>query len=134
MKANELRIGNLVYGVSDMVEKVIEIKTHTLIADNAFAGLNDDFECEHEYYNPIPLTEEWLLKFGFVPRADAPRAIWDPKEYNCKRPHMILFRTPESEGGIGWRTGATTGCADVTFVHQLQNLYFALTGEELTIN
>ena len=70
---------------------------------------------------PIPLTEEWLLKFGF-----------DSK--------TLIFRNGNftmtwGNGGdyIDFQTIAGSYMIHVAHVHQLQNLYFALTGEELEI-
>ena len=70
----------------------------------------------------IPLTEEWLLKFGFVQYL----LIWRYKGF-----------TIASSLNNGY--GLTGYCIENIFpinclyVHQLQNLYFALTNEELTI-
>jgi hypothetical protein len=64
---------------------------------------------------PIPLTEEWLLKFGF----DG----WDLGKYTLIRTNGNFFITGH-KGPIA---------QNIFFVHQLQNLYFALTNEELTI-
>jgi hypothetical protein len=57
MKASELRLGNWVEQPNDGVTRVtavlndLQIKTETGYVD--------------KYCRPIPLTEEWLLKFGF---------------------------------------------------------------------
>jgi len=74
---------------------------------------------------PIPITEEWLLKFGF--------------EYHHNTPHPNkVFRKSHSEGFIDleqiihYYYGGSFTSVECRYVHQLQNLYFALTGEELT--
>jgi hypothetical protein len=56
MKEKEFRIGNLVYGK--------KIETVRGIID-AYAWFNDEANLHIELCKPIPLTEEWLLKFGF---------------------------------------------------------------------
>jgi hypothetical protein len=85
--------------------------------------------CGNEaYYRPIPLTEEWLLKFGFVAKsidynftlgnieiASAIRVL----STNERRNFYLDCEIPE------WMK------IKIEYVHQLQNLYFALTGEEL---
>ena len=57
MKANELRIGNLLQG-----GKVLNF-------DNCIVKFKDKlhyvYGINHPLCRPIPLTEEWLLKFGF---------------------------------------------------------------------
>ena len=71
---------------------------------------------------PIPLTEEWLSKFGFE---NAFADKWDGMEWMpCEFINGKLYYTPDMHHH------ASKGIENV---HQLQNLYFALTGEELTI-
>jgi len=65
---------------------------------------------------PIPLTEEWLLKFGFETQGIMAK-VWILKNINV----WAL------DGGF-----ANDLDYPINYVHQLQNLYFALTGEELT--
>lgn len=77
---------------------------------------------------PIPLTEEWLLKFGF--------------EKNFNNFYEKLINKDEDDF-IGKLTDYFFAyyidkkdnypLIYIKYVHQLQNLYFALTGEELTI-
>ena len=77
-------------------------------------------------YKPIPLTEEWLLKFGFNKDLIGWDLIgWDKGDFDLRqygnesgyRDYGLQF------SGLG---------IEIIYVHQLQNLYFALTGEELT--
>jgi hypothetical protein len=62
---------------------------------------------------PIPLTEEWLLRLGFNG--------WDKGNFT-----MVLSNGNFIEFGY-------VIAKNIKHVHQLQNLYFALTNEELTI-
>ena len=114
MKANELRIGNLVYLVDK--EKVWEI----------LDGYEIDKCDENPFTRPIPLTEEWLLKFGFEIKLDnfnwnAGIGINEIGDFKLALRHTDNF---------GWFYKSR--CTPIKYVHQLQNLYFALTGEELT--
>jgi len=60
MKATELRIGNLIrFNNLIQPEKIIEVDGRFL---SSFAKRDDIVS---NYYQPITLTEEWLLKFGF---------------------------------------------------------------------
>ena len=97
MKANELRIGNYVY---DNLGGVLKIK-----------GISLDSTLSH--IKPIPLTEEWLLKFGLM-SIKTELGFWNNGD-------AIYF-------SYGFEKSI-----ELKYVHQLQNLYFALTGEELTI-
>ncbi len=119
MNANELRIGNLLRDkVSKTELEVIELSENNIITkviDRSKFPLKDGWGIEY-----IPLTEEWLLKFGF------------DKKGNKGKLNVIL------SGNFGYKNGKTYFNSWVIlesqpkYVNQLQNLYFALTGEELT--
>lgn len=77
----------------------------------------------------IPLTPEWLERCGFIKGGDYGFGIgyfWDHPQDICLVEFIDNgeFRLYGSEWTIG---------KDFKFLHQLQNLYFALTAEELTI-
>ena len=83
--------------------------------------------------NPIPLTEEILLKFGFEKDENEIFHIDLFTHYlelmysmDCYYPIYIEKAQMSSENE------QRIGLNNLEFVHQLQNLYFALTGEELT--
>lgn len=142
MEAKELRIGNLVTDeFYDSFKIVIEVKSINneginLIVENdgeypEMASYWIEPEYTFDKLRPIPLTEEWLLKFGFEKDS--------VNDYNlCVTIHGNIFLTAFSDD---YKTVylyqnyemATDYAAKVKYVHQLQNLYFALTGEELTI-
>jgi hypothetical protein len=125
MKAAELRIGNYhLYKIVDIMDERQEwwesCKTdiHDLI-------ILDKKECPN--YAPIPLTEEWLLKLGF-----------EKMEFNHSNSyHLDLVFCGivyNYEGIIEMHLQEDEICLNhIKHVHQLQNLYFALTGEELLI-
>ena len=65
MKANELRIGNyLIY--KEEIHKVRGLDiSHGLVIEPIKIP-HEGYPCVHsDTIKPIPLTEEWLLKFGF---------------------------------------------------------------------
>jgi len=92
------------------------------------------------YGKSIPLTEEWLVKLGLVGN----------KRNFIKENLSGLSTHDTSESGVGvdmqinidkkgnlsdvYLSGwdDTISIEGIQYVHQLQNLYFALTGEELT--
>jgi hypothetical protein len=86
---------------------------------------------------PIPLTEEWLIKFGF--EKIKKESYVNGFEFILKPDSDLEFN---GIGHHGWLKGDRSlvvntlcrgnyVCNTVGYVHQLQNLYFALTGEEL---
>ena len=128
MKANELRIGNLIHHNNDGINEVVEIKSIGYKAEGysgyylTYKGGSSTLESlfGDDYLNtPIPLTEEWLVKFGYKYKSYGyGEEEW--KQWSFKGYSLNGF------------TCNTSG-VNIKYVHQLQNLYFALTGEELTI-
>lgn len=108
MKANELRIGNLIYYSDKQTTYCVTDITISNIYEGAIAAY------------PIPLTEEWLLKFGFDQLESG--------TYIC--PNQIVLRKDKN----GYLYEVFKGKEVlIQHVHSLQNLYFALTSEELEI-
>jgi len=110
MKATELRIGNYVYPFDDI--NLVDEKI--IFRDFVKVSVKDLSDTNHLY--PIPITEEWLLKFGFKKHK-----AWDDSFYYLKS-DVDIFE---------YLSGFEHNDFHIKYVHQLQNLYFALTGEEL---
>lgn len=125
IKANELRIGNY---VSDRhASESFFAKVKKLDATRCYYG---GFHSSYSDLRPIPLTKEWLERFGFERNEskmyDGHLDVW----YIYKYDGNIMFNTELVTDGeiiIQFRRFPIV----VKYVHQLQNLYFALTGEEL---
>jgi hypothetical protein len=115
MKANELRIGNLVMvDPQNFPQQVCDVMCDCVNTENvqgAHYGLID----------AVQLTEEWLLKFGFSING----IVFWKKSLFLVYFKGLFYIMPN----INRRT--QRGLV-IKYVHQLQNLYFALTGEELT--
>jgi hypothetical protein len=82
-----------------------------------------------EYYNtfkPILLTEEWLLKFGFRYQSNSNVLFVDFKGVR----HYIQLLSDET---YSYYIFKPLNQYPLKNVHSLQNLYFALTGEQLII-
>lgn len=126
IQAQELRINNLLKRADDSVFSVgaNDIK---IISEwnNPFAPLPE----------PIPLTEEWLVKFGFI--ADNYGVFYKTKDCSNNSNSIIDLwakkcLVEQFDISIGQEFGDTHNLCFIKYVHQLQNIYFALTGEELT--
>lgn len=107
MKATELRIGNLVLNTVNGLDWNIE-QSH----------LSD--EC-CDYYRGISLTKDWLLNLGFTEHTYGGFLI-SGKMFVDFNERTLEFEYRNTYHPI-----------IISHVHQLQNLYFCLTGEELTI-
>lgn len=131
MKAQDIRIGNYIADIwtPNGLFKVTELRKDKIFYGNCFKAKYDDIR-------PIPLTEEILLKAGGK-RFDEDKIIL---MLNDPSTHLVLMKV-----GTHWfpqieQTGefASEGVNVVflnfiDYLHQLQNLYFALTGEEIKI-
>ena len=107
MKANELRIGNYVLLTKDnfYTSKIYQLDgfdIYKLDESNCFDA------------KPIPITEEWLLKFGF--EKNSIDLFYSLKNFIIRHDFILC--------DIDIRV-------EIKYVHQLQNLYFLLTGKEL---
>lgn len=71
------------------------------------------------FYSFIELTEDWVIDFGFNP------VELDNGDYFYQN---NLFRLNSNYAGFYYSKNLP-----VKYVHQLQNLYFALTGTELEL-
>jgi hypothetical protein len=79
---------------------------------------------------PIPLTEEILLKAGFK-EVDTDLCL---RLFNDSTLHKPVLHW-QNDRFVYLRTwGHRLEITKVASIHQLQNLYFALTGKELEIN
>ena len=142
MKASELRIGNYVnvpnYEQCPFRIDAFEHCSEKFIKVAQEVKLNG-FEVHPitwygDNLQPIPLTEEWLLKFGFHLRDGFSNTFQlnvEKHQYDC-----ATITYSEKEGLLRFSNGqqkGTTLIPHIKYVHQLQNLYFALIGEELTL-
>ena len=106
IKANELRIGNIIGSIHTDITREVDLFLFNEIFDD---------QTYLDHLKPIPLTEEWLVRFG------AKRFC---KDFNLKG---IIIHTRKR--GFVLRKSVPV----IKYVHSLQNLIHALTNEELTI-
>ena len=143
MKASELRIGNWAtiknYVHFDWERRPKECQVNMFDLNNYIAyhwnGTGEEYYYKLQDCEPIPLTEEWLLKLGFEKNIDWEQQINEYgrfSELNSRRGVGLYLHEREwrvtfrEDVGCGWNE-----LNEIEFVHQLQNLYHALTGEEL---
>ena len=123
IKANELRVGNLIYNIKNEFEKrqiIVSGITPTMIACKQIVT-------EHKFFEPIPLTEEWFLKAGFDLIYYGYNGLIDIE--------IMLPWAGRKEIAYSVRINNEYSVGEpFQYVHQLQNLYFALTGEELVFS
>lgn len=128
LTAQELRIGNWIATLPNEYRLVTAGDISMIAAGAKFA-------------NPIPLTPEILEKAGFGKREVTIKDSWFPEgsttmyyDIELKQLRSISIRIRKDKGQTEYILGSPDFGIYVESVHQLQNLYFALTGEELTVN
>jgi len=131
LKANELRVGNIVSTVklnNGIVRGITDEKIMVKFKDSTISS-NIDF------FYPIPLTEEILLKCGFDEKStclskmlNTADTYLEIRERNNEY-YVSIYQFTESS----YDDNNTVFLNKINHIHQLQNLYFALTNEELTI-
>lgn len=88
-------------------------------------GYGNYLTCSYENLRPVPLTPEILEKCGAV----KVEGEWQFKVAICALWISFRFHASHCYSEIG---GIYLG-GQIKYVHQLQNLYFALTGTELEV-
>src|SRR5574343_289543 len=120
MNHKELMIGNHVL-IDNTTSAVVEqIKYKYCSVRYLLDGNERVSQVEHERLFPVPLTEEWLMRAGFVKRR---------RNLYKKGIVSILFITDDL-GVTQFRASIEQGIYGYTtikieYVHQLQNLFFA---------
>lgn len=126
MKPQELRIGNLLFDNIGNVTEVELIDKNDSI--NGYAGLSGYDPEEIKNFKPIPLTEYWLSKFSF--ETNGLCALRAGILIHIFGDNKMFIDTIEMKGNFKEKSRRI----ELKSVHQLQNLYFALTGEELKLS
>ena len=123
IQANELRVGNLLN--YDTAEGDVVTAT---IGWQYIQWATEDPKGFNLVHSPIPITEEWLIKLGFKQYHDF-KIIYDLMPlcgfgYDISTKQVVILEkgNPNSH----WIE------RKIEYVHELQNLYFALRGQELT--
>ena len=153
MTQNELRIGNYVYyehtthvvsGVHGNSvyswwvkdgKPVIEYEAK----DSSGTQVENPYMDVVRRYEPIPLTEEWLEKLGLIKRNQTEELPEELQQPDIDEDGDIwytwvkgVFNLEIQSNGEIWFE-LYSHYKHIKWVHELQNLYFALTEEELTL-
>ncbi len=142
LTAKDLRVGNLVitnnpkYRSQDIgkVACIVAInslkKYEELDGDALIYHLDNEWKDTYGqfliYLEPIPLTEEWLLRFGFEKKENNWKCLCICNDWT----YLYWERLAGLELSVNKHS---VMLPHIKYVHQLQNLYFALTNQELEI-
>ena len=151
MKPEELRIGNLIQTDNSTehfmdVEKVESIQHDGI---NITDGIGNTYETEfsYDFINPIPITEKWLLALGFdvvsyIATGDfiinGTKRLVPVNDYEY---NIIVYALDYDKWCLKIETNprleekhrkeVNLSLKHFKYIHQLQNLYYALTHSEL---
>ncbi len=134
MKVEELRIGNWINVTKSPYEK--EKGESQISGTGIYYISKNEGDKSDLIVEPIKITKKWLLKLGFKKNNKGEFHIldWDEEEYKVAK----LFKDHD----LLWfcyncydidRDGIWVPLLHIQYVHQLQNIYQIMTGEELTI-
>jgi hypothetical protein len=119
-QTNELRIGNYLTNKGGLVlARVCAIRQDGITCNH----LDEKTQLEeNQTYCPIDLKEDWFLRFGFD------KGIYWRKDWLQIQQSGNEFTLYIPDDYVGQEYGEP-----FKYVHQLQNLFFALTKTELTL-
>jgi hypothetical protein len=112
MKANDFRVENIVM-VNGSISIVTEVKQLGLRVGYTTSQGSRNSYVDYDRIEPIKLTDDWMFMFGFEKKS----AYYTIYPVSIKRQRTEYFYHGKQ----------------IYYVHQLQNLYFALTSKELRI-
>lgn len=119
MKAEELKLGFLVTDCFGYIQKIEYITEKSIRA--YFPELKDVGVTDFKDLKGIPITEEWLSKFSFKKNNEGD---WNKDGFKLSNKYT-------HDGTYEFDCNYIS--VNILYVHQLQNLYFALTNTELEI-
>lgn len=145
MDAKELRIGNyfidIIGGGWCNANELQQVESIGHYGVNNWQDMGASGCCKFDKMKPIPLTEQWLSDFGFIKKDYVGK--WGYVYYYSHNDYNYVIEkdfTPRSH----WVGIEHTDCPNpeddykpinfvygIFYVHQLQNLFFILLGEEL---
>jgi hypothetical protein len=134
IQATELRIENWIYGVYAPFGKE-ESREYIQVGIEEMKLAVGVLSVMAVYHEPIPLTPEILEKVGFV--IDNNGSYW--KSLGTHYLEFIItngwyYPVYAQLAEVSSEAECKVGLNRIQFVHQLQNLYFVLVGEELNIS
>jgi hypothetical protein len=135
VKIGDLMIGNYILA-RDKVTDVCEVTGYDQEFNGWYEGISTDRDCPWHHYPdacfPIELTKEWLEKLGFE--------YYEPLDH-WRIIHNECWYEVHGRDGFYWFTFSNLSKDEynampdrkVQYVHQLQNLFYCLSGVKLKL-
>lgn len=139
MKASELRIGNLLEFSNGIQPTKIVTVGRRFFSSASIEKEDDDFEIT-PYYRGIKISHEWLIKFGFTNIDKTNIYVKSMHKIGAEKLKSLAVYIDENNYTIAivdYYTGVEKTDLlhlDYEFVHQLQNVFYMLSGVELLLS
>lgn len=135
MEATDLRIGNLVdYENTTHVVTGIDGAT---IKSEWLKARHDSYKDDISEHLGILITEEWLARFGLKKMIGYSKETSKNKylevAWNDKDKWYVMFRNTHIGSSTRYLDDYVCLRTDLKYIHELQNLYFAISGRELEL-
>lgn len=133
IKAGDIMTGNYLFASDNQIHKVSKFDEHTVWFEKTVNkyGVSCWVTSKITECRPILLTEDILLKCGFELVQDGDFS----KRYDLikdERFDFLINNGNEQLSGIRFK--GNTLYDEIKYLHQLQNLFFILSGNQLIIN
>lgn len=115
MKPQELRIGNIIQDINSKITRLLPNRC------SYKRGEINIYSLEYDKINPVELTESLLFKFDFKKGVVYGYENENIQINNIRNQYFIIYFYTKIIA------------RKIKFVHELQNIFFELTGKELTI-
>lgn len=128
IQTNELRIGNWIIVQNPFRGEAARATVFNILPDDLMVHDESQhrFAADPSTSEPIPLTPEILEAVGFVKHGDELRLM-----HNTFNLATLEFDTSKQVVYLDFE-GTQTG-VEIKYLHQLQNIFFTITGNELEI-
>ena len=127
MDIQELKLGNLIkISPRENEEGILflaDIQQSSIIGEMLVPRQGYHFRIKFDEILPLELSEEWLKYLGFI-QSDTEEELWSDAK------NFVQFKFSPFESGF-LENGQIA--VVINYMHQLQNSYFTLTGEQLSI-
>lgn len=143
IKVEEVRYDNLIR--SHLTQEIIKVDW-LVIKHLSDGNVQSVYDPQKPVYEPIKISEEWLQKLGFEMRminGIIPEWCIMCTPPNYKRQYALAFRfgmlistapgACDDQKWYPWIDSGTAHNFNIQSIHELQNLYYAITGKELAI-
>ena len=133
MNANEFRLGNVVHHLSFYDVTICKISKDALSVNYNNSEYWDDLR----FYTPTLLTKKWLIDFGFN-FINGPKMAFKLYHNEVNEDFSSILLKEVSNNPVFVYSAQNRWTVnpfkkEINYVHELQNLYFALTGKELIV-